>query len=67
MSLRPDLPGIESPGREGDYEDIFRDNQDRRQFLNTLGEACDEQIRRAWVLGSEAFRQDLHGLTPFMP
>jgi hypothetical protein len=73
--LRIEYPGAmyHVMNRGDQREDIFRDDQDREdteagrgQFASLMerrrGEdsgADYEQIRRDWVLGSEAFRQEL--------
>jgi hypothetical protein len=73
--LRIQYPGAmyHVMNRGDQREAIFKDDEDRQKFLVNLGEACEktdwqvqayclmsnEAIRRDWVLGSEAFRQEL--------
>src|SRR5436190_13635848 len=62
--LRIQYPGaIYHVMNRGDRrEAIFEDDEDRRLFLETLGEAGEktfEALRKAWCLGNEEFRREL--------
>ena len=54
-TMRVEYPGAIYHVTDRGYrrEDIFQSDDDRRLFLETLGQALDKPVERGWDLGGE--------------